>query len=122
MTGGGDSPSSGWKSPESFSTDNHIVMSEYLLIFSTLLGISMILHYFVSHKWKIKWLPEAGSTLLLGIIAGISISCGRFDHFFRLNEFVIIVFFLRRCNENRPARIHPVIIIIIIPKRSIRCD
>lgn len=121
MTEGGDSPSSGWKSPESFSTDNHIVMSEYLLIFSTLLGISMILHYFVSHKWKIKWLPEAGSTLLLGIIAGISIFCGRFDHYFGLKELVLIVFYLlRRYNENRPACIHPVI--IIIPKRSIRCD
>ena len=69
-TGGDDTPPSGWKRPESFSTDNHIVMSEYLLIFSTLLGLSLTLHYFVTFKWKIKFLPEAGVTLLLGIIFG----------------------------------------------------
>eukprot|EP01035_Chromulina_nebulosa_P002066 gene2066-2782_t len=69
-TGGDDTPPSGWKRPESFSTDNHIVMSEYLLIFSTLLGLSLTLHYFVTYKWKLKFLPEAGVTLLLGIVFG----------------------------------------------------
>eukprot|EP00597_Dinobryon_sp_UTEXLB2267_P001206 CAMPEP_0170073510 /NCGR_PEP_ID=MMETSP0019_2-20121128/10914_1 /TAXON_ID=98059 /ORGANISM="Dinobryon sp., Strain UTEXLB2267" /LENGTH=755 /DNA_ID=CAMNT_0010283085 /DNA_START=68 /DNA_END=2335 /DNA_ORIENTATION=+ len=45
-------------------------MSEYLLIFSLLLGVCLILQYFVKHVWKLKYLPDSGATLLLGIVIG----------------------------------------------------
>mmetsp|Transcript_19329 Transcript_19329/g.26576 ORF Transcript_19329/g.26576 Transcript_19329/m.26576 type:complete len:190 (-) Transcript_19329:2074-2643(-) len=56
--------------PDSFEQDGHVIMSEYLLIFSLLLGVCLILQYFVKHVWKLKYLPDSGATLLLGIVIG----------------------------------------------------
>jgi len=55
---------------DSFEQDSHVIMSEYLLIFSLLLGVCLMLQYFVKNVWKSKYLPDSGATLLLGIFIG----------------------------------------------------
>lgn len=57
----------GW-SKSSFVRDGHVVLSEYLLIFTSLMCSSFILQYFMGSIWKSKFLPGTGVSMLLGMI------------------------------------------------------
>jgi NhaP-type Na+/H+ or K+/H+ antiporter len=61
-----------WSYAESFAHDEHVVISEYLLIFVSCLGLSLIIHYVVDDvlKWRSLAVP---STLLLGMCVGLAI-------------------------------------------------
>jgi sodium/hydrogen exchanger 8 len=63
----------GW-SKKAFASDEHVVLSEYLLIFTIVLVGSLILQYYVGHVQKLcKDIPEAAATLLLGMVVGLVI-------------------------------------------------
>ena len=64
----------GWET-NAFQKNEHVVISVRLLIFSTLLAVSLILQHFVINIWKWKYLPEAGVTMLLGMSIGIRKIC-----------------------------------------------
>ena len=74
MTEDSVSLSFGWET-NAFSNNTHVITSTRLLIFSTLLLISLILQHFVANVWKVKYLPEAGVTMLLGMFLGIIDIC-----------------------------------------------
>lgn len=59
----------GWET-KAFTDDPHVVFSEYFLIYMILLVISLIIQYQVSFVWKIKYLPEIGAVLIVGIWLG----------------------------------------------------
>ena len=54
--------------------DPHVVTSEYLLIFATLIVVSVVIQHLVekSHHLK-RYLPEAAATMLLGMFVGLCI-------------------------------------------------
>ena len=62
----------GWDK-NGFWKDEHIIVSEYLLIFSTLLCCSLLIQHFTGHVWKCKYLPEAAATMLLGMTISLTI-------------------------------------------------
>jgi hypothetical protein len=45
-------------------------MSQYLLIVSVSISLSLIAQYYVGNIWKVTFLPEAGVTILIGITVG----------------------------------------------------
>jgi glucan phosphoethanolaminetransferase (alkaline phosphatase superfamily) len=49
-------------------SEHHLVIVAFVLIL--LLMFSMLVSYFVTHKMKITWLPEAGCVLLVGMLFG----------------------------------------------------
>ena len=55
----------GWN-PDAFTSDHHTVLSEYLLIFSVLLVVAIVIQHYWFRKWKITLVPEAGATIFLG--------------------------------------------------------
>ena len=56
----------GWDTT-AFRTDHHVIISEYLLVFSVLLTISLLLQHYWTKRWKCTSMPEAGVTILLGV-------------------------------------------------------
>ena len=72
-----------------FWKDEHIIVSEYLLIFSALLCCSLLIQHFTGHVWKCQYLPEAAATMMLGmtisltirLAGGYDISAYEEDHF-----------------------------------------
>lgn len=78
----------GWDK-NGFWKDEHIIVSEYLLIFSALLCCSLLIQHFSGHVWKCQYLPEAAATMLLGmtvsliirLAGGYDISAYEEDHF-----------------------------------------
>ena len=66
----------GWTT-EAFTTDPHVIVSEYLLIFIILLVLSLIAQFVVGKLLRWKYFPEVGATILLGmVISGIIRLCG----------------------------------------------
>jgi NhaP-type Na+/H+ or K+/H+ antiporter len=54
--------------------DPHVVMSEYLLIFATLIVASVVVQHLIEKSHNIKrYLPEAAATMLLGMLLGLCI-------------------------------------------------
>jgi sodium/hydrogen exchanger 8 len=75
----------GW-SKEAFTENEHVIISEYLLIFMVLLASSTILQYFIGKVLKWHFIPEAAATLILGMVIGVMIRlCGGYDN---VNEHV----------------------------------
>ena len=62
----------GWEY-KAFTRDSHVILSEYLLIFSVLLCCCLILQHKVHSVWKWRYLPESGATLLLSMLLGLAI-------------------------------------------------
>lgn len=56
-----------------FWKDEHIIVSEYLLIFSALLCCSLLIQHFTGHVWKCHYLPEAAATMILGMTISLTI-------------------------------------------------
>lgn len=77
----------GWNK-DGFWSDEHIITSEYLLIFSMLLVCTLLTQYIVGHYWKCKNLPEAASAMLVGMtLSGIINLSGGYDNNDDGNEF-----------------------------------
>lgn len=64
----------GWEY-KAFTRDSHVILSEYLLIFSVLLCLCLVLQHKVHSVWKWRYLPESGATLLLSMLLGVVIRC-----------------------------------------------
>jgi hypothetical protein len=62
----------GW-SKNGFTSDEHIVDSEYLLIFAAVLCCSLLVQHFVGHVYKWQYLPEAAATMLVGMMISLII-------------------------------------------------
>ena len=59
----------GWEEG-AFLHNEHVVLSENLLLFTCLLCCCLLMQYFIAHKWKQKYIPEAGSVILLSMLVG----------------------------------------------------
>ena len=59
----------GWEEG-AFLHNEHVVLSENLLLFTCLLCCCLLMQYFIAHKWKQKYIPEAGSVILLSMFVG----------------------------------------------------
>ena len=59
----------GWEEG-AFLHNEHVVLSENLLLFTCLLCCCLLIQYFIAHKWKQKYIPEAGSVILLSMLVG----------------------------------------------------
>ena len=59
----------GWEN-NAFTEDIHVVISEYILIFTLLICLSLIIQYYIGHIYKLKYLSESGGVLILGLIFG----------------------------------------------------
>jgi hypothetical protein len=62
----------GW-SKNGFTSDEHIVDSEYLLIFALVVSCSLLVQHFVGHVFKWQYIPEAAATMLVGMIISLII-------------------------------------------------
>ena len=62
----------GWDTT-AFRTDEHVIISEYLLLFSFLLLVCLVLQHYWSKLWKISFIPEAGVTIAVGILVSFMI-------------------------------------------------
>ncbi len=60
----------GWEE-NAFTNNQHVVTSEYLIVFSILLFASVALQHYVHTVWKLKCIPESGATLLMNMIVGL---------------------------------------------------
>lgn len=59
------------------SREEHVIKAEYICVFLVLLITTLMLQFYVGHKWHITWLPEAGATVLLGMfISGLIRAAG----------------------------------------------
>jgi sodium/hydrogen exchanger 3 len=59
----------GWEK-NAFTREEHVIVSEYILIFMVIMCCSFLLQYYVKHVWKSKWLPESGATLAFTMLIG----------------------------------------------------
>ena len=46
----------------------------FFLGFLLLLGLSLSLNHMVTHRWHCTYLPEAGATMLVGMLAGLMVN------------------------------------------------
>lgn len=67
----------GFEGTSAFYHDPHVVISEYLLIFASLIVASVVLQHLIEKSNRIKrYLPEAAATMLLGMLVGLCIRLG----------------------------------------------
>lgn len=62
----------GWNT-NGFTSDEHIIDSEYLLIFASLLCCSLLVQHYVGHVFKWQYLPEAAATMMVGMVISLII-------------------------------------------------
>jgi len=61
----------GWSS-DAFTNDPHVILSAYLLIFTILLAGALFLQFYVGKVLRLKYLPQIGATIIVGmLVSGI---------------------------------------------------
>jgi NhaP-type Na+/H+ or K+/H+ antiporter len=72
----------GWE-VDAFTQNEHVVVSENLLLFTSLFCCCLVLQYLVGQKWNIRYFPEAVATILFSSFVGgiIRAVAYRSEHF-----------------------------------------
>lgn len=77
-----------------FTRSHEIITAQYLLLFVTLLCLSLVLQFYVGKVWHFHYLPESGATVFLGMVIGGLIRLSGKDSSDTLLGFDATVFFL----------------------------
>jgi NhaP-type Na+/H+ or K+/H+ antiporter len=65
---------------DAFYNDSHVIMSEYLVIFTAMISLSLLIQHVVKSSWKITFLPDAAISMIVGMgISGCIRIAGGYD-------------------------------------------